>query len=359
MKEVRKMIIQQLNMKNYRGQQQIVLNDLGAVNVLVGQNNSGKTSVLEALHLLSNPSSSILFRQIAFQRERHHNYKTQADLPEAIRWMFSKNEATTHAPIELAIQTAEGETTYSWQLTEKEYHVIGRNDFHFEDDYLEFEERIEIEQTITVKKEGQLLKEYTFTDEVKEETLEDQTDYYHCKHVSAVDYKVLALSIRTLSKVIRENKVSLILEALQWFNPEIVDIKIIPNEFNRNTIYLEHQTMGITPIMTFGDGLRKVLYLALAVFEAENGVLLIDEIEIGIHTSLLTQVMKWLVSICDEQNIQLFITTHSLETVDAIIEAFEQEASPVVLYRLENQQVKRLGGEDLKNIRTTFGMDVR
>ena len=43
-----------LKAKKYKGIKEVILNDLGHINVLCGKNNSGKTSILEALNTEDN-----------------------------------------------------------------------------------------------------------------------------------------------------------------------------------------------------------------------------------------------------------------------------------------------------------------
>lgn len=355
------MHIQAIDVQQYRKLQRIRLDELRKVNVFVGNNNSGKTSLLEAIQLLSNPHSAIDFRQIALQRERHTNYRTAADVPEAIQWMFTQGRHHSSDPIQLAIEM-EDRSEYEWQLEEKEYMVIRKDDDDMGDYYEILEERVEREQRVQVYRNDQPIEHYVYG---RQEVTREDRDALHSnslfpsRFVSAVDYKVMALSIRMLSRAMREGRLSPVLEALRTFDSNIEDLKIIPNENNRNTVYVQHATYGIAPVMTFGDGMRKVLYLALAIMEAEGGVLLVDELEIGIHTSILSDTLRWIVEFCGKYDVQLFATTHSLEAVDSIIEACQQQLDELTMFRLEEENVKRVEGKTLHMIRNEFGLDVR
>ena len=93
------------------------------------------------------------------------------------------------------------------------------------------------------------------------------------------------------------------------------------------------------------------------------GILLVDDLESAIHTKALGRLFAWLVDACNQFNVQLIATTHSLETIDAIIEANENQLSSLVGYRLENlndaTEAKRFSGETLHDLRFEFGQDVR
>lgn len=57
-------MLSQLLIENYRGIKNLELNQLGAVNIIAGANNTGKTSILEVLESLEGPNNLRLWRQI-------------------------------------------------------------------------------------------------------------------------------------------------------------------------------------------------------------------------------------------------------------------------------------------------------
>lgn len=77
--------------------------------------------------------------------------------------------------------------------------------------------------------------------------------------------------------------------------------------------------------------MRRSAALALALTRASQGVLLIDEIEAGIHHSVLRPVISKLLAAAATSQVQLLATTHSLEAVDAIIGSIEDRATPDAL----------------------------
>jgi AAA15 family ATPase/GTPase len=113
----------------------------------------------------------------------------------------------------------------------------------------------------------------------------------------------------------------------------------------------------------FGDGFRRVLTYALALFRCrDGGVLLIDEIETAIHYSALRDVYTWLVRACEQYNVQLFVTTHSLEAIDALLDATPEKLD-TTYFRLfdtgEGPRVLRLSETELRTLRHELGDEVR
>jgi AAA15 family ATPase/GTPase len=104
-----------------------------------------------------------------------------------------------------------------------------------------------------------------------------------------------------------------------------------------------------------GDGLRRAFHFAVAAVGATSGVLLIDEIEAALHTSALSAVFSFLVRECAELGVQIFATTHSLETLDAIM----AQSDSLVTYSLTPGGVRRISQADLKVVREEHGFDIR
>ena len=71
------------------------------------------------------------------------------------------------------------------------------------------------------------------------------------------------------------------------------------------------------PLSLFGDALSRVADIVLKVVNKRNGLLLIDEIENGIHHENHEEFWDMLFRLCSDFNVQLFATTHSLEMIGA------------------------------------------
>ena len=57
-----------INIESYRGLSHVVLEELNRVNIIVGDNNSGKTSILEAIQLFG--SRDVLNNMISIAKRR-------------------------------------------------------------------------------------------------------------------------------------------------------------------------------------------------------------------------------------------------------------------------------------------------
>ncbi len=79
----------------------------------------------------------------------------------------------------------------------------------------------------------------------------------------------------------------------------------------------------IQPITRYGDGTVKLIRFLLEVLLVQNRRLMVDEIGSGIHFTRLKGYWKTVLQLCAKYNVQLFATTHSLECQQAFVEALE------------------------------------
>jgi AAA15 family ATPase/GTPase len=284
----------------FRGIRDLELKDLGRVNLLVGINNSGKTSVLEALQIYSNPLDIKTWLITACQRELQNRMPRKL-LIDALRWLFSQTPVSTIESPELII-------------------------------------------------------------------LISSTGLFSVKKLIA-SYEVIE-EIRLLSQARFRNFKSDVVRLLQQIDSNISDIEILspPQSISSVStssvyIYIQHKKLGLVPLSSFGDGIRRLLHIALKLSSVkEGGILLIDELDSTIHTEALQNYFQWLVKWCAEMDVQLFATTHSLEAVDALLQVTESD-SDLVLYRLEPKEEKtrvvRHDGYRLRRLRQELGQEVR
>ncbi len=78
----------------------------------------------------------------------------------------------------------------------------------------------------------------------------------------------------------------------------------------------------LIPLPLMGEGVGRLLSLALIIFDSPRGVVLIDEIENGLHYSAMVDVWKAIAEAARRSETQIFATTHSWECIQAAHEAF-------------------------------------
>jgi len=184
-----------------------------------------------------------------------------------------------------------------------------------------------------------------------------KTDY-----LSPVDHYDQNKLIRVISNAVKIDGENDIIKMLHAFDKNIIGLELL-GEGKKMIPYFQHNKLGLIPLSVFGDGIKKGMLIACSILSLREGVLLIDDIESEIHTSALKDFFQWVVNDCKKYNTQMFITTHSVEAIDAILAASKNNLNDIACYRLEDDNdgiyINRTSGEKLYNIRYSIGLDVR
>jgi AAA15 family ATPase/GTPase len=102
-----------------------------------------------------------------------------------------------------------------------------------------------------------------------------------------------------------------------------------------------HADLGHTelmPLSMLGQGFNRLAYLYAGLLGKDANIALIDEIENGIHYSALPTLWQGIANIAEELDIQIFATTHSYECIQAAAKVFESRPGEFQLIRLERTE---------------------
>ncbi len=92
-----------------------------------------------------------------------------------------------------------------------------------------------------------------------------------------------------------------------------------------------------------GDGMARLISIILIISTTKNGCIFIDEIENGIHYSVLPKIWSGIVAAAKKYNCQIFATTHSYECLEAAVKALDENLQDEFRYiRLERHDEKLL-----------------
>ena len=136
-----------------------------------------------------------------------------------------------------------------------------------------------------------------------------------------------------------------------WFDDNISDILYLKNDMTGRTIEcIRHKSLGIMPLSTYGDGIKKILYILNKLFTATDSILLIDEIETGLHKQYYDSLFPVIFALASKLNVQLFIATHSIEVIDAILKYGNYENNNSKVDPIKVITLKKIDGNNGSNI---------
>lgn len=355
-------IIENFRIDKFRGLQNLILEDLGQVNLLVGINNSGKTSIIEALSIFSAPLDPISWLSVSERRLSRSPLLAIMPKIEMLQWIFPQAPfETEQSVLEISAEgnslinkvraTLKKITGIDMSEDKKESLLFGENNAHW---------GAELEVIVHTQTGVFQPNIFQFWENERFRWKRSKVPQINTEVILPFYASAESFTTSRLTKVIKEGMKDEVLEVIRWLDPDIKDLQILAPSKKGPTLNVEHTKLGLAPLHIFGDGLRRLLIIALTLNPAKDGILLIDEIETAIHISAFKKIFSWLVTACKRRNIQLFATTHSLEAVDAILNT-EVDKNQIVGFRLgtENEPAKRYSGELLYRLRYERGLDVR
>ena len=294
--------INKLCIDGYRGIRQLKIGELKQVNLVVGDNNCGKTSVLEALQMLRTSGNLANVYRVARLRDSITLLGSNSIFDSFI-CMFPKNNS---GKMEISVSGTCDDKDISFVLDGRKNRVLL--------DTKELPSRKYIQHDI---EEGEIETEaFDGTIRLKLDGKEKKTEIHINQYSS-----VTGTPFSDKDQLRNESYKQICIKALQLFDPDIEDLMIFKSDIgNRPVEYIRHKLLGDMPVSSYGDGIKKVLALSNGIAMAAGGILLIDEIETAIHKKYYDDIFRFIVKACKSFKVQAFITTHSIEAIDGLLE---------------------------------------
>ena len=318
-----------LVIKNFRGLEDVEIDPLGRVNLLVGGNNSGKTSVLEAVRLWATRGSLAAFLEILGARDE--DSMGQSGLPSdnpsrldlaGILDLFAGYPESPEKTDLMAIGPKGNDRRLEMQVI-----PAGGANGHESTDML------------VVHHDGDIIAKRDIYEDMSRSLRSTLLKGRNGEHP---DFAIPSLFVSAgapdrgdpllsllWDPVSLTSKSDRVIECLRLVDPRVARIGFLDSR-SVNPVFsrLEQPARRVPvctltgterpiPLQNLGDGVSRVFRLILSLISAENGVFLIDEFENGLHYSIQEEVWKTVFEIAEELNIQVFATTHSWDCVDA------------------------------------------
>lgn len=348
------LVLNSFMLQQFRGFKDLQIPQLGRINLIVGKNNVGKSSLLDALQIYAYRGfPTILWKMLNAHDEgvrsrrtpRVYNQDDEETLLSAKYLFYGREnikgtskaicigpiaspEETLSLSIEFFSPKADEEGNVSLQsVLPGEMNVA-------EDPIPRFSVRY-----------GQKNRSLTYAiSSMSSRILRVESSEVNCVSINSngLDKRTIGTLWDRIALTDHERE---ILNALKIIAPGVEAISIVGDPDSARERYTIVKVAGIReplPIRSLGDGMQRILGIALALVNAENGILLIDEIENGLHYSAHADIWKLIFHIAHKLNIQVFATTHSWDSVVAFQQASQQNrdegfSDDAFLVRLENR----------------------
>ena len=326
-----------IEIKNFRGIDHLKIGDFSRVNILLGQNSSGKSSVLECLLLMMGMSNPDLPQAINSIRSRNyssfadlsymfHNYDLKAR-PEMSSVLFDNTKRQLSLELTYVFDEKSQPDLQNGQIPTSETKTF-LNTLRMLFDVESGKKKSTHECSLTVNQQGLVSNK-----KMAEGYLEKNSVAFLAADLAAGNPS------NDLVELAKRRLKDTVIEQLRHFDSRITTLEIL-----NNVAYVGLE--GINQLLAVnmqGDGLRRYLNIVAASANPINNILLIDEIENGLHYSAYKKLWEAIFALATTTNKQVFVTTHSKETLSHLNEMLEEHPEyqqEMRLYTLANTPIK-------------------
>lgn len=339
--------------ERFRSLRQLKLEALGRVNLITGRNNTGKSSILEALRILSSDASPPVLSSILRYREEDIGEGEETGRPVDAESLSQLGNLFTGFPqiseIKEPIVLAANGGKRSMRLT------ISVGLFSEQRDP-DGTRRLVPQQTLPlpesevmpalVMQSGSVrrilpldyLKRFSrgriFRGEMPEEP------HVPCVFVSPYGGERTENLGPLWDKIALSDREKDVVEALKIIAPDIMAVSMVGGEGARQMRTAIVRSSGFkrpVPLRSFGDGLNRLFGIVLSLVNAKDGFLLIDEFENGMHHTVQFDVWRGIFRLASLLNVQVFATSHSWDAVQSFQKAAAEDPAEGLLIRLSRK----------------------
>ena len=326
-------MLNSLVIKNFRMLEDFTVEKLGRVNLIVGKNNSGKSTVLEALVVYAWNADTKILKRIAERRDEvfqqnnnrffYEDLFTDRKFPES-KYATEDELENAHFPdttdeeIIITGTNSKSKSVHIWSTGNVSYNARGS----YDEDCLIMPSQVRDDW---------------------EENFESQKIPFGFVTTQFVETEKLEKEWNEINLTDNEE---IVIRALQIIVP---DFKRLAFDGDNNKRWVKVKLADLpkpVPLKSLGDGMLRILQIAIKLVSAQGGFLLIDEFENGLHYSVQENVWRLLFEMAEKLDIQVFATTHSWDCIESFTKvALENETTEGVLFRMGKSAVNRTIGE--------------
>lgn len=355
-----------LYIKNYKNLKELLLSSLAPVNLIVGRNNVGKSTLLEAISIyLANGSDEWLKTILNIRGELVDVDFTKGEvdssrvLLEHYRSLFAghNNDFSDSSAIRIGdsndsvsirlVHIAEEEGTTDRGFGTRRY--LAYNDSDTPSDGFSLQYSGDGLEVLSNSATQMIIPFF------QRRALGSVKDKMPFEYVLVQDFQ-LKRNVVLFDRISLSDKEEYVVEALRIIEPDIDRLNFL-NENEFSNIRVPFVTLKDTGqrfrLSSMGDGINRILSIILALVNCKDGIFLLDEFETGLHYTVQTKLWEIIFMLSEKLNIQVFVTSHSRDCINSFINADEKGAGQII--RLDNRGEKVVavnyrGKEDMELI---------
>jgi hypothetical protein len=347
-----------VDLARYRGFKTFKVRGLSRVNLFVGMNNSGKTALLEGIHFLASGGDPAVLAQAASRRGevvvRHAEAPSLVEISHffhghqlVINGDFSLSGNNGYTPVSVKVIALPEDrkqpdppparpvrpTQYAIKIeggrrrsSEPRLYTLSREGGVLFEDPAPW--RFEVEERILG---GRLLRPpETITRFIGTDLVDPATK------AEMLDGVTMLGKEETLSEALR------ILEPKLQYIRQLSGLSQLGFRSSRAGVIakLDHYEVPI-PLGSLGEGMRRMLTLAAALATTRGGYLFIDEVDTGLHYSVMAKMWELIITTAAAYDIQVFASTHSYDCIYGLAKLFRTQPDLKQVFSVQRVEAER------------------
>ena len=324
-------MINDFYVRNFRLFNHLDLTGLRRVNLISGKNSSGKSALLEAVHLYASHAAPGVLTDLVLSR-KEHGFDEPAS-GQVLRHLFCGHqlpelksegirigesaEEHCHLTTEAYVQLESG---YVRPVTAKDEPLMGTSF-----------------TALVLEYKGQMHPLVNLDKRLKDPTGSAHTHSRYAVQVvrpqSADPNELASLWDKTVLTSLEAE----VIAGLQLIERDINRLSFVDAEDFRVRIPMVQHRDSPEPLslQSFGEGILRLFDILLSLVNAKNGILLIDELENGLHYKIHPQVWDLIFRLSQKLNVQIFATTHSWDCIRGFEAAWRDYLDAGTFFRLD------------------------
>lgn len=349
-------MLKSFQIHNFRLFQHLEVRNLGRINLIVGKNNSGKSTFLEALELYaSNASATVMLELVESRQETWFSEAqshSQNSIGNPVRHLFFGHKLPSIGENGMSL----GEVSSNLKLRIGSAAYQNKNDdegtirkIRISD--LEVDENISNIEVFLVAEEGEKTRRLLRLDRNIRDIRRSSTMLYERQEL---DLKYLWQIVATVNMSNRKLAALWDLTSLTDLESEVISALRLIDDRVTGIAFVEDvsrsagsdkrvplvKIKGIDeplPLKSMGDGMTRLFHIIVALVNARNGLLLIDEFENGLHWSVQPKVWDIVFQLSERLNVQVFATTHSRDCIKGFDRVWNHYPMLGAFFRLDEK----------------------
>ncbi|WP_156427499.1 ATP/GTP-binding protein [Thiohalocapsa sp. ML1] len=340
-------MIESLEIRGFRAFKSFGIPDLTRLNLLVGRNNAGKTCVLDAVEILAlgGPLGALLNSPIRrdeyyIQQSTHQEPRLEIELSH----LFHGHRIDAGSSLEILAERDGAASAVSLKAARTSTADVARNALAealgFEAAFLlELNSPLETERPpqLPVTPKGIFNIPFGHTEfshwaqpmpsgMARQWSLDrpNVADLQRPREKGGALYLGTAGATLAVLSQIWEGFIALtpeedgVYDAMRIIEPSFERLVFTGEGLNTTVLIKLKDARGRLPLGSLGDGIKRLLGLAICMAQAQGGVLLIDEIDTGLHYSTMESMWRFIIEASRRLGVQVFATTHSGDCIRAL-----------------------------------------